>query len=309
MSSPPLLRGAPARTDLTGTGLDERRPDAPGPDAAELAGITGRIREQIVAMCAGPEGGHLGGSMSLVEILSVLYFRVMRHDPHFPGLPERDVLLLSKGHGGIALFATLCEAGYFPAEDLDQYARPGSHLMAHPHPEIAGVEIASGSLGHGLALGVGYALANRLDGSDRRCFVVMGDGELQEGSVWEAASVASAHRLNSLTAVVDRNGLQITGGTESVNSLEPLADRWRSFGWRVVEADGHDTEALTTALTLPADLDRPTVIIAHTVKGKGVPFIEGQAKSHYARLSGRQHQRALNAVRASSGTPAGGDRR
>ncbi|MFB7370295.1 transketolase [Streptomyces sp. NPDC056222] len=309
MSSPPLLRGAPARTDLTGTGLDERRPDAPGPDAAELADITGRIREHIVAMCAGPEGGHLGGSMSLVEILSVLYFRVMRHDPRFPGLPERDVLLLSKGHGGIALFATLCEAGYFPAEDLDEYARPGSHLMAHPHPEIAGVEIASGSLGHGLALGVGYALANRLDGSARRCFVVMGDGELQEGSVWEAASVASAHRLNSLTAIVDRNGLQITGGTESVNSLEPLADRWRAFGWRVVEADGHDAEALTGALTLPADPDRPTVIIAHTVKGKGVPFIEGQAKSHYARLSGRQHQRALNAVRASAGTPTGGDRR
>ncbi|WP_442817409.1 transketolase [Streptomyces sp. NBC_01216] len=252
-------------------------------------------------MCAGPEGGHLGGSMSLVEILSVLYFRVMRHDPRFPGLPERDVLLLSKGHGGIALFATLCEAGYFPAEVLDEYARPGSHFMAHPHPEIPGVEIASGSLGHGLALGVGYALANRLDGSDRRSFVVMGDGELQEGSVWEAASVASAHRLNSLTAIVDRNGLQITGGTESVNSLEPLADRWRAFGWRVLEADGHDTEELTRALTLPADPQAPTVIIAHTVKGKGVPFVEGQARSHYARLNGRQHLRALNAVRASTG--------
>ncbi|MET9654706.1 transketolase [Streptomyces sp. NPDC006460] len=299
MSSPPLLRGAPARTDITGsdvTGLD-----AHGPDAAELAGITGRIREHIVAMCAGPEGGHLGGSMSLVEILSVLYFRVMRHDPQFPGLPERDVLLLSKGHGGIALFATLCEAGYFPAEALDEYARPGSHLMAHPHPEIPGVEIASGSLGHGLALGVGYALANRLDGSDRRGFVVMGDGELQEGSVWEAASVASAHRLNSLTAIIDRNGLQITAGTETVNSLEPLADRWKAFGWRVLEVDGHDAEALTQALTLPADPQSPTVIIAHTVKGKGVPFVEGQARSHYARLSGRQHLRALNAVRASTG--------
>nr|WP_037732523.1 transketolase [Streptomyces megasporus] len=298
MSSPPLLRGAPARTDTTGL-------DAHGPDTAEPTGIAGRIREHIVSMCAGPEGGHLGGSMSLVEILSVLYFRVMRHDPRFPGLPERDVLLLSKGHGGIALFATLCEAGYFPAAALDEYARPGSHFMAHPHPEIPGVEIASGSLGHGLALGVGYALANRLDGSDRRCFVVMGDGELQEGSVWEAASVASAHRLNGLTAIVDRNGLQITGATETVHPLEPLADRWRAFGWRVLEADGHDAEALTRVLTLPAAPQAPTVVIAHTVKGRGVPFVEGQARSHYARLSGRQHLRALNAVRASTG----GDRR
>ncbi|MFE3070653.1 transketolase [Streptomyces sp. NPDC059247] len=307
MSSPPLLRGAPARTDTTDhartdtTAVGITGPDPHGPGAAELAVIAGRIREHVVAMCAGPEGGHLGGSMSLVEILSVLYFRVMRHDPRFPGLPERDVLLLSKGHGGIALFAALCEAGYFPAEALEEYARPGSHFMAHPHPEIPGVEIASGSLGHGLALGVGYALANRLDGSDRRCFVVMGDGELQEGSVWEAASVASAHRLAGLTAIVDRNGLQITGGTETVNSLEPLADRWRAFGWRVLEADGHDAEALTEALTRPADPRRPTVLIAHTVKGKGVPFIEGQARSHYARLSGRQHLRALNAVRASAG--------
>ncbi|MGE7386862.1 transketolase [Streptomyces sp. NPDC004126] len=310
MSSPPLLRGAPARTDTTGTGphgagpAGPAGPDRSAPDAAELAVIAGRIREHVLAMCAGPEGGHLGGSMSLVEILSVLYFRVMRHDPRFPGLPERDVLLLSKGHGGIALFATLCEAGYFPARALEEYARPDSHFMAHPHPEIPGVEIASGSLGHGLALGVGYALANRLDGSDRRCFVVMGDGELQEGSVWEAASVASAHRLGALTAVVDRNGLQITGGTETVNSLEPLADRWQAFGWRVLEADGHDAGALTRELTRPADPARPTVVIAHTVKGKGVPFIEGQARSHYARLSDRQYLRALKAVRAS----AGGDR-
>ncbi|WP_438874175.1 transketolase, partial [Streptomyces calidiresistens] len=271
-------------------------PDPPA--GVDLTEATLRIREHILGMCASEEGGHLGGSMSLVEILAVLYLRVLRHDPGFPGMPERDVLLLSKGHGGIALYAALCEAGYFPAEDLAEYAEHAGPFTAHPHPGIPGVEVPSGSLGHGLALGVGYALAHRLDRSDRRCFVVMGDGELQEGSVWEAASVAASHRLNRLTAIVDRNGLQITGDTESVGSLEPLADRWRAFGWRVVEADGHDTVALTTALGAEPDPERPTVLIAHTVKGKGVARIEGQARSHYAKLNPRQKQQLLKALRA-----------
>ncbi|MBL1084106.1 transketolase [Streptomyces actinomycinicus] len=265
---------------------------------AELLETVTRIREHIVTMCASAEGGHLGGSMSLAEILAVLYFRVLRHDPRFPGMPDRDILLLSKGHGGIGLFATLCEAGYFPAGELAAYARPGSRFTAHPHPGIPGVEMPSGSLGHGLAVGVGHALAHRLEGSGRRCFVVMGDGELQEGSVWEAASVASAHRLARLTAIVDRNGLQISGPTESVGALEPLADRWRAFGWRVLEADGHDTDALTAALSAAPDPERPTVLIAHTVKGKGVAKIEGQARSHFARLGRRQQQQLLQALRA-----------
>ncbi|WP_406478546.1 transketolase [Streptomyces sp. NBC_01615] len=299
MSSPPLLRGTPppAATTADRSLVGPSRAAAPLRED-DLPEVITRIREHIVTMCASPEGGHLGGSMSLVEILAVLYFRVLRHDPRFPGLPERDVLLLSKGHGGIGLFATLTEAGYFPAEELDQYARPGSHFTAHPHPGIPGVEMPSGSLGHGLAVGVGYALAHRLERSDRRCFVVLGDGELQEGSVWEAASVASAQRLGGLTAIVDRNGLQISGPTESVGGLEPLADRWRAFGWRVLEADGHDTEALTAALSLAPDPDRPTVLIAHTVKGKGVAQIEGQARSHYARLGRRQQLQLLKALRA-----------
>ncbi|MFH0241905.1 transketolase [Streptomyces sp. HK10] len=297
MSSTPLLSRTPAPA-----GAAAGRTGSAGPlGDTELSEATARIREHIVAMCASREGGHLGGSMSLAEILSVLYFRVLRHDSRFPGLPERDVLLLSKGHGGIALFAALCEAGYFPAEELTGYAEPGSHFTAHPHPGIPGVEMPSGSLGHGLALGVGYALAHRLDRSDRRCFVVMGDGELQEGSVWEAASVASAQRLGGLTAIVDRNGLQISGETESVGALEPLADRWRAFGWRVLETDGHDTEALTAALTLPPEPHRPTVVIAHTVKGKGVAQVEGQARSHYVRLNRRQQLNLLKALRAAAG--------
>lgn len=261
--------------------------------------LCARVRERIVEMCAGPVGGHIGGSLSLVEILVALYTSAMRADPNRPDDPDRDILLLSKGHGGIGLFATLAELGYFPVSDLADYARPGSHLTAHPHPGVPGVEMPTGSLGHGLALGVGFAIAARLAGTDRRCFVVMGDGELQEGSVWEAAGVAAAQRLHRLVAVVDRNGLQITGATESVNTLEPLADRWRAFGWTVREvADGHDVEALTEALTRPPRPGRPTVVLARTVKGKGLPAIENQVRGHFATLGERGRVRSLASLRS-----------
>ena len=267
-----------------------------GPELADLGEVTARIREHVVNMCAGPEGGHVGGSMSLVEILATLYFRVMLVDPQFPASPDRDVLLLSKGHGGIGLYATLCEAGFFPASVLADYGMQGGALMAHPNTELPGVEMPTGSLGHGLALGIGYALATRLDESDRRTFVVMGDGELQEGSVWEAASVAASQKLDNLIAVVDRNGLQITGGTHEVNDLEPLGDRWRAFGWRVFEVDGHDVDALTEALSAEPEEGRPTVVIARTVKGKGLPMVENQTRSHYAKLGDRQRRLALAAL-------------
>ncbi|GAA1739693.1 transketolase [Luedemannella helvata] len=269
------------------------------PLGTDLADITSRIREHIVTMCAGPDGGHLGGSMSLVEILAALYFRVMRVDPADPDAPDRDILLLSKGHGGIGLYATLAEAGYFPRERLAEYSMPGGQFMAHPHPEIPGVEAPSGSLGHGLAMGIGYAVAAQLDGSDRRCFVVLGDGETQEGSVWEAAAVASHHGLSNLTAVIDRNRLQITGGTEQVSGLEPMAQRWRAFGWTVREVDGHDVDALTGALDAPSERGRPTLVLANTVKGKGLPFIEGDVRSHYAKLKERQYHKAMAVLRRS----------
>ncbi|WP_030060693.1 MULTISPECIES: transketolase [Streptomyces] len=271
---------------------------------AELEAAARNVREHIVDMCAGQEGGHLGGSMSLVEILVALYFDVMRIDPARPRDPDRDTLLLSKGHGGIGLYAALAERGFFPAAQLAGYGGSGSEFMAHPHPEVPGVEMPTGSLGHGLALGVGSALADRLDRSDRRTFVIMGDGELQEGSVWEAAMAASGHGLDNLTAVIDRNGLQITGRTETVVGLEPLAERWRAFGWSTTEVDGHDLGALTSALREPPEPGRPTMVIARTVKGKGLPFIEGQARSHYARLGERQHRRALAVLRA-CGTEGG----
>jgi len=267
---------------------------------ADMAAAAQRVREHIVRMCGGPDGGHLGGSMSLVEILLTLYRRVLRVDPARPDALDRDILLLSKGHGGIGLYAVLAEQGFLPVARLAEYGRPGSSLMAHPTMAVPGVEMPSGALGHGLPLGVGFALAARLDGSDRRCFVVLGDGELQEGSVWEAAMAAAGLGLDGLTAVVDRNGLQITGETESVVGLEPLADRWRAFGWAVDEVDGHDTAALEGAFRRPR-LGRPRVVIATTVKGKGLPSVENQARSHYVRFSERQQRRTLALLRAGGG--------
>jgi transketolase len=272
---------------------------------SELSRVTTRIRTHVINMCSGPAGGHLGGCMSLVEILAALYFCVMNVDPARPEGRDRDMLILSKGHGAVALYATLAEAGFFPSSLLDTYGSPGSRLMSHPHADLPGVEMPSGSLGHGLALGLGIALAHRLGGdSDRRTFVVMGDGELQEGSVWEAAAVASHQQLDRLTAIVDRNELQITGGTETVCRLEPLAGRWAAFGWNVIEADGHDVQALADALTPPPANDRPTVVIAHTIKGKGVARVQGQAQSHFARLSEVQRRRTLALIRREEGQGA-----
>lgn len=268
-------------------------PSAAGAAAAEPeAGlITDRIREHIVTMCAGPEGGHLGGSMSLVEILTTLYFDVLRVDPSDPADPDRDILILSKGHGAIALYAVLAERGFFPVEELAGYGRPGSRLMGHPVRAVPGVEVATGSLGHGLPVANGFALAGR------RCFVIVGDGELQEGSVWEAAMSTAGLGLNNVTVIVDRNGLQITGRTEDTVPLEPLADRWTAFGWAVREVDGHDRGRLREAL-LERVPGRPLAVIARTVKGNGLPAMQGKVESHYARLGERQFNRAIAVLRA-----------
>jgi len=264
----------------------------------QLTDATLRIREDIVHMCARSDGGHLGGAMSLVEILTSLYLTVMRADPTDPEWPDRDILILSKGHGAIGLYATLAEAGYFPRDWLERYGDPGTFLTAHPHPSIPGVEMPTGSLGHGLALGIGFALGHRLRGhEDRRCYVILGDGELQEGSVWEAASVAASQGLENLIAIVDRNRLQISGPTDQIASLEPLTERWSAFGWNVRTIDGHDLNLLPHALGPTPDSGRPTVWIADTVKGHGVPEIAGDPRSHFARLGEHQHRRTLASVR------------
>jgi transketolase len=257
------------------------------------SGVADKVREHIVNMCAGPDGGHLGGSLSLVEILSTLYFEVLRIDPKDPYAAGRDILILSKGHGAIALYAVLAERGFIQVSDLETFGQPGSRLMGHPVRSVPGVEMPTGALGHGLALGNGFALA----APERRCFVVLGDGELQEGSVWEAAMATSNLGLANLMAVVDRNGLQLGGETEATMALEPLADRWRAFGWAVRQVDGHDPSALRKAF-LATEPGRPVVVLAHTIKGHGLPYIQGRPECHYARLSERQRTRALAVLRA-----------
>jgi transketolase len=276
-------------------------PLAETPAGTGLVEIADRIRAHIVDMCAGHEGGHLGGSMSVVDILTVLYFGIMRVDPAEPGHPDRDIFVLSKGHGALALYATLAERGFLPVAELAEYGQPGSRLTGHPLPTVPGVEMPTGSLGHGLALGLGFALAGRLRaaGSGARTFVVTGDGELQEGSCWEAASCAAAQRADRLVAIVDRNGLQLTGRTEDISPLEPLADRWRAFGWSVREVDGHDQAALAEALgSAPWQPGKPSVLLAATEKGHGIPFIAGQPASHYATLGERSHARSRAALAA-----------
>jgi transketolase len=264
-----------------------------------LSSIVARVRSHIADMCAGPEGGHLGGAFSCADVLVALYFSVLNVDPKRPDDPDRDRFLLSKGHAAIGLYATLAERGFFPIEELAGYGHPGGRLMGHPVRAVPGVELPTGSLGHGLALGCGFALAARYAGRAFRSFVLLGDGELQEGSVWEAAIVAASLGLDRLVAVVDRNGLQLTGPTEGIAPMEPLAERWRSFGWAVRDHDGHDPARLAEQLdAAPWEPGRPSVLIARTVKGRGLAFLAGRTSSHYVTLTPRNHARAVHALRA-----------
>jgi len=251
------------------------------------------------AMVAGGRG-HLGSAMSLIEILRALYDEVLRVRPEEPDWPERDRCVLSKGHGCLALYAVLAERGFFPIETLKTFCRHDSILGGHPEFGIVpGVEASTGSLGHGLSIGIGLALAARLLRRKTRTIVVLGDGELNEGSVWEAALAAGKHRLNHLTAVVDYNHFQSYGPTAEVQDLEPLADKWGSFGFAVAELNGHDVPALRDVFgSLPLAPDRPSAVICHTVKGKGVPFAENNADWHH---KSRLNETELSGVREALG--------
>lgn len=274
-------------------------PPVTEPATWHLSEVADRLRRHVVDMCAGNEGGHLGGSLSIVDILTVLYFSVLRIDPDHPDHPDRDIVVLSKGHAALALYAALAERGFLPVQELESYGEPGSRLMGHPVRAVPGVEMPTGSLGHGLALGLGFAVAGRLAGSAQRSFVITGDGELQEGSCWEAASCAAALRADHLIAIVDRNGLQLTGRTEDISPLEPLADRWRAFGWSVREVDGHDQAALAAALhSVPWRAGHPSVLLARTEKGHGIPFIAGQPACHYVTLGERLQTKTRAALAA-----------
>ncbi|KAB8196138.1 transketolase [Nonomuraea phyllanthi] len=265
--------------------------------AAALAALAGDIRRTVISTIAGAGLGHTGGDLSVTDILTTLYGAVLRIDPARPGWPDRDRLILSKGHCSVALYTTLTTCGYFPAERLRAFAAPMSPLNGHPSRRaVPGVETSTGPLGHGLPVGVGVAVGLRLRGSPARTVVVLGDGELQEGSNWEAAMTAAHRGLASLTAVVDRNGLQQGARTSDTNGLEPLADKWRAFGWEAVEVDGHDHLALLDALTAPRG-DRPRCVIARTVKGRGVSFMEDRVEWHHKVPDAEQARLALEELR------------
>jgi transketolase len=237
---------------------------------------------------------HIGGCLSIADVLAVLYGRILRVDPNNPEWAGRDRLIFSKGHSTAALYAVLAEKGFFPLSWLDHYCQDGSSLIAHVSHHVPGVEVSTGSLGHGLPIGCGMALAARRDGAESRTFVILSDGELDEGSNWEAILFAAHHQLDQLSAIVDYNKIQSFGTVKEVMNLDPFAEKWRSFGWGVREVDGHDLAALEDSFRrLPLEPDKPSVLIAHTVKGKGVSFMERQLVWHYKSPSDEQLAQAL----------------
>jgi transketolase len=241
------------------------------------------LRRLVVRALDGGARGHIGSSLSLIEIMRVLYDDILRYRADTPDWEERDRCILSKGHGCIAQYVMLAEKGFFPHEVLDTFCRRDSILGGHPEAgKIPGIEASTGALGHGLPIGVGRAMGLRIKQSDARVFVITGDGEINEGSVWEAALSASKHRLSNLNWMIDYNKVQSAGPTQEILPLEPLADKCRAFGFAVAEVDGHDVEALRRLLrTVPFDRERPTAIICHTVKGKGLSFAENDANWHH----------------------------
>jgi len=250
-------------------------------EVLRLKEIALNTRKVILEALAEAGSGHPGGSLSAVELLVTLYFHIMKHDPQNPRWEERDRFFLSKGHAAPLLYAVLAQSGYFPVKELMTLRKLGSRLQGHPSIELPGVEAPAGSEGIGLSLGVGTALAGKLDRKGYRVFVLMGDGEQQEGEVWEAAMTASKYKLDNLTAIIDRNGIQQDGLTEQIMPLEPLAAKWRAFNWNVIEVDGYDYLQLIEAFQLSGTVkNRPTVIIAHTVKGKGISFMEWSPHYH-----------------------------
>lgn len=248
---------------------------------SELEEKARQIRVMIVEMLARAGSGHPGGSLSSADILTCLYFSVMRHNPKDPGWPDRDRFHLSKGHCCPVLYAVLAEFGYFPKSELRNLRKIGAMLQGHPDKHTPGVDVASGSLGQGLSVALGMSLAGRIDKKEYRVYSLLGDGEIQEGNVWEAAMAAAHYRADNLCAIIDHNGFQIDGRVSEVMNVEPLAQKWLGFGWHVLEIDGHNMEAIHKAFDAAKKTkERPTVIIAKTIKGKGVSFMENVADFH-----------------------------
>lgn len=262
-------------------------------EKCEKAAIQMRKDSLKMALNAGTTGAHLGGGLSIIEIMSVLYIGVMKYNVKNPYMEERDRFILSKGHGVLALYTVLNQAGFVTNEDLDTFKSNETYLYGHPSINVKkGIEFSSGSLGQGVSLGVGTCLAlTRKQNEKSRVFVLLGDGECDEGSIWEAAASASHYGLSNLVAIIDKNGLQYDGKTTSVLSMESLGDKWTSFGWHTIEINGHNITEIYEALSFVSN--KPIAIIANTIKGKGVSFMENNTLWHHSRLSPKQFSEAM----------------
>lgn len=259
--------------------------------------LSRRIRASALRMVSKANASHIGTCLSMADLLGVLYGGVLNVDPADPQKPDRDRFILSKGHGAAILYAVLAELGFFPREWLNDYCMDGSLLTGHISHKVPGVEVSTGSLGHGLPVGCGMALAARADRAPWRTFVMLSDGELDEGSNWEAILFAGHHKLDNLVAIVDYNKIQSFGTVKEVLDLEPLASKWKAFNWAVHELDGHDHATIQSAFAkIPFEPGRPNVVIAHTIKGKGVNYMENQLAWHYRAPSGELLVNALAQV-------------
>jgi transketolase len=266
----------------------------------ESTELARRIRKHALRMTSGGGSSHIGAVFSMADLVAVLYAEVMNVDPKNPRWAERDRFILSKGHAGAGIYAALAECGFFPLEKLDTHYRDGSLLSGHvSHKGIPGVEFSTGSLGHGLPVGAGMAYGASLDGAAHRVFVVLSDGECDEGSNWEAILFAAHHKLRNLVAIVDYNKIQSLAKVEDTIALEPFVDKWVSFGWEVREVDGHDHVQLRQVLSTPSQSRKPVCVIAHTIKGKGVSFMEGTVLWHYRTARGEEYDRALQELERS----------
>jgi len=268
----------------------------------ETKELAKRIRIHALNMTSRGGSSHIGSALSMADILAVLYGSVLRVEPGDPKNSDRDRFVLSKGHAGAAVYAALAESGFFPVEKLETHYQDGSDLSGHvSHKGIPGVELSTGSLGHGLSVGVGMAYVGNLHNADHRVFVLLSDGECDEGSNWEAIMFAAHHRLDNLVAIVDYNKIQSLAPVSETLQLEPFADKWISFGWSVVEVDGHNHDELRAALSgVPSEPQKPTCVIAHTTKGKGVSFMENTVLWHYRTAKGKEFDAALKELERSA---------
>ena len=267
----------------------------PQPSLEDLKKTAKQIRRDIIEMTFASASGHPGGSLSSVEILTSLYFSIMRHDPKNSTWPDRDRLILSKGHASPLLYSALARTGYFDPALLPTFRKYGSPLQGHPdRRRLAGVEASTGSLGQGLSIGIGHALARRLDKKDYFTYVVMSDGEMNEGQTWEAAAMAAHHKVDHLVMILDYNKFQLDDCTKNICDMEPMIDKWKSFNWNVQEIDGHDFNQVLSAINTAKKVrNQPAMIVAHTVKGKGVSFMENNNHFHGVAPTKEEMERAL----------------